>query len=65
MTVKINEESNNYFCKTCIVYMKSGRVPPISVCNALDITSSDDPEIQLSELENNLIALRIIFQKIY
>ena len=45
--------------------MNSGRVPPMSVCNGLDIIHSDNPDLQLSELENNLIALRIMFQKIY
>ena len=37
----------------------------MSVCNRLDIINSSDPELKLSELENNLIALRIMFQKIY
>ena len=36
----------------------------MSVCNGLDVVSVDDPDLQLSELENNLIALRIMFQKI-
>ena len=45
--------------------MKSGRVPPMSVCNRLDIVPLEDPQLELSELENNLIALRIMFQKIY
>ena len=63
--VEINEDENYYLCKTCITYMKSGKIPPMSVCNGLDILQSNDPELQLSELENNLIALRIMFQKIY
>ena len=37
----------------------------MSVCNGLDVVAVDDPDLQLSELENNLIALRIMFQKIY
>ena len=37
----------------------------MSVCNNLDVVPINDPELQLSELENNLIALRIMFQKIY
>ena len=65
VTVAINAEAHQYFCNTCITYMKSGRIPPMSVCNGLDIIHSNDPELQLSELENNLIALRIMFQKIY
>ena len=63
--VEINEDKNYYLCKTCITYMKSSKIPPMSVCNGLDIIKSNDPELQLSELENNLIALRIMFQKIY
>ena len=63
--VKVNEDTNYYFCKTCVTYMKSKRIPPMSVCNGLDIIHQDDPDLQLSELENNLIALRIMFQKIY
>ena len=37
----------------------------MSVCNGLDVVAIEDPDFQLSELENNLIALRIMFQKIY
>ena len=44
--------------------MKSKKIPPMSVCNGLDVVPIDDPDLQLSELENNLIALRIMFQKI-
>ena len=45
--------------------MKTKRIPPMLVCNGLEIICQDDPDLQLSELENNLIALRIMFQKIY
>ena len=65
VNVMINEDAKIYFCKTCIVYMKSRRVPPMSVCNSLDVVSINDPDLKLTELENNLIALRIMFQKIY
>ena len=30
--ITINGKSNQYFCKTCIRYMKSKRMPPMSVC---------------------------------
>ena len=62
--ININGKSVYYFCKTCIGYMKSKKIPPMSVCNGLDVVPIDDQELQLSELENNLIALRIMFQKI-
>ena len=42
--------------------MQSSRVPPMSVFNELDIIPTADPELQL---ENNLITMRIIFQKIF
>ena len=61
----INEKINYYLCKTCIGYMRSSRIPPMSVCNGLDVVPVVDPDLKLSELENNLIALRIMFQKIY
>ena len=63
--IDINGKNKYYFCKTCIKYLKTAKIPPMSVCNGLEIEHSDDPELQLSELENNLIALRIMFQKIY
>ena len=60
--VIINEDNNYYFCKTCIGYIKSRRIPPMSVCNNLDVVPINNPDLQLSELENNWIALRIMFQ---
>ena len=60
--VMINENTNYYLC---IRYMKSKKMPPMSVCNGLDVVAIDDPDFQLSELANNLFALRIMFQKIY
>ena len=62
--VTINEKIDYYLCKTCIGYMKSSKIPPMSVCNGLDVVPVVDPDLKLSELENNLIALRIMFQKI-
>ena len=60
-----NENKYPYICKSCKNYLKKGKLPKLSTYNGLGIDSLGDPEIKLSELENNLIATNIIFQKIH
>ena len=53
-----------YVCKSCKKYLKNGKFPKLCVKNGLDIDKIEDPELKLTELENNLIPRNIIFQKI-
>ena len=45
--------------------MLKGKMPCTSVRNGLELKNLDDPDTKLSEIENNLIAQNIIFQKIF
>ena len=52
-----------YLCSTCKSALLSGKMPSMAVGNGLELNT--DPERpQLTELENNLIAATINFQKI-
>ena len=60
------EEPKAYICFTCKKHLKQGKIPPMSTANGLGLINlENDPDLSLSELENNLIAKRILFQKIY
>ena len=56
--------SKVYICYTCRKYLQKGRMPPMAAANGLKL-SFVPSEVMLTELENNLISKRIIFQKIY
>ena len=59
-------EGNYHICQTCNTNLKKGKTPPMSNQNNLQVFDTKDyPELQLTEVENNLIALNLIFQKIY
>ena len=68
---KINMENkkDQFICKTCLGYLRKGKLPPTSVKNNLQLSQTDkqleDEGLILTELENSLIATRIIFQKIF
>ena len=54
-----------YMCMTCNSYLKKGKIPPMSHKNSLqllDITGYG--ELHLTEVENCMISLNIIFQKL-
>ena len=51
-----------YICHTCKIALSAGRMPALAVENGLDITDLE-PKFKLTELENNLIAQNINFQK--
>ena len=56
--------SNYYICHTCKKYLLKGKMPPMSAANELKtITLPND--VELGELENNLIAKVIPFQKVF
>ena len=52
-------------CRTCKMNLNKGKVPSMSVANSLKLVHLPNSSLKLSELENNLIAKRILFQKIY
>ena len=55
-----------YICFTCKKHLKDGKLPPMSRANSLQLVDLlDNPDLKLSELENNLISKRLLFQKIY
>ena len=51
----------SYLCKTCQDSLKTGNIPAMAVANGLQLNHPDRP--RLSELENNLVAHTINFQK--
>ena len=59
----------HFICKTCLGYLKKNKLPPHSVMNGLELYETDakieSEGLALTELENSLIASRIIFQKIF
>ena len=59
------KKSAAYLCHTCKNTMRRGKVPCMSVTNGLCLSDITDPDTKLTEVENNLIAQNIIFQKIF
>ena len=61
--IVLNENSGktgSYICHTCKSSMKRGQIPAMSVQNGLHLVKIEEG-CNLTELENNLIALNIIF----
>ena len=59
-------QSNAYICITCKKHLCKGNIPPMSRANGLDLIDlGKNSDLKLSELENNLISKRLLFQKIY
>ena len=56
-------DSKVYICSTCKNSLYAGKMPAMAVANGLKTTDLED-EDKLTELENNLIAQNINFQKI-
>ena len=55
-----------HICYTCKNYISRGKIPPMSNQNNLQLVDiSKHEELQLTELENSMIALNIIFQKVF
>jgi hypothetical protein len=61
----IKKKSGSYICHTCKTTMKKGKMPCMSVKNGLSLMKLAHPSLKLSEIENNLIAQNILFQKIF
>ena len=60
---------DRYICKTCLKYLRRGKLPPSSVMNNLQLHETDEElkeqDLVLTELEAALISKNIIFQKIF
>ena len=55
----------DYICHTCSYYMDKGTMAPMSNQNNLQLVDkSQYPELNLKEVENQLVAPNLIFQKI-
>ena len=58
-----------FICRTCLNYLKKGKLPPVSVKNGLELKETDkkieDDDLNLTELEAALVSKTIIFQKIF
>ena len=54
-----------YICLSCKKSLKMGKFPKMCSKNGLEVDALDDPDLKLTELENNLIARNIIFQKLH
>ena len=60
-----DDSDNAYLCKSCLRFLRKGKFPKMCVKNGLYVDNIDDPNLKLTELENNMIARNIIFQKIH
>ena len=62
----ISDDSISYICLTCKRYIEKGKVPPMSKENSLSLIDlSEYDELHVTELENSMIALNLIFQKVF
>ena len=63
------EDDDQFICRTCVGYLRKGKLPPSSVKNNLSLDQTDKERgnegLMLTDLENSLIASRIIFQKVF
>ena len=59
-----DEKSGTYICLTCKSALTDGKMPSMAVANGLQLSHMEEGH-NLTELENNLIALNINFQYIF
>ena len=55
---------HHYICHACKGHMQKGKMPPMCAENGLRKTAIVDEDMKLTELERNMIARRILFQKV-
>ena len=60
---KVEEIENVTFCSNCLIYIKKKQLPRIHVSNGLELDEQPE-ELNLTELEEQLIALDLVFMKI-
>jgi hypothetical protein len=63
LTGKTSVDNKQWLCNTCIDSLKSGKVPKLAVVNGM-MFPPKPPELELYQLEERLIALRIPFMQI-
>ena len=63
LTGYLSVDDIEWICNTCIGNIKSGKVPKLSVMNGMGFPNKP-PELNLSNLEERLISLRIPFMQI-
>ena len=63
-TGKKSVDDKEWICETCLVSLKKGNVPKLSVLNGLSFPDKP-PELELHALEERLISPRIPFMSIY
>ena len=61
----MKKKPQSYICHTCKETLSKGKMPCMSVKNGLFLSPLADQELKMSEIENNLIAQNILFQKIF
>uniref|UniRef100_A0A8D8T2U0 Uncharacterized protein n=2 Tax=Cacopsylla melanoneura TaxID=428564 RepID=A0A8D8T2U0_9HEMI len=62
----VKDDNLFYLCKSCISYIKSGQVPPLSTCKKeLKFSKIGEPLKKLTPLEAVFVSPRIGFMKIY
>ena len=65
ISIRLDESPKFYICSTCKNDLKNGKLPAMARANTLQVVPLDDKDLRLSELESNLIARTLLFQKIY
>ena len=65
IAVDLGDVKRVYICNSCKRYLKAGKFPKLCSKNGLEVDHIPDQNLKISELENNLIARNIIFQKIH
>ena len=63
ITGHISVANREWICNTCIFNIKQGKIPKLSVFNGM-VFPQKPPELDLSNLEERLISLRIPFMQI-
>ena len=63
ITGHISVANREWICNTCIFNIKQGKIPKLSVINGM-VFPQKPPELDLSNLEERLISLRIPFMQI-
>ena len=61
----IKKKPQSYICHTCKETLMKGKMRCMSVKNGLSLSPIASENLKLSEIENNLIAQNILFQKIF
>ena len=63
LTVDGKTTRKHYVCHACRGHMLKGKMPPMCAENGLRKTAIEDEDMKLTELERNMVALRIPFTK--